>query len=407
MMRIFSPARALLAASAVFVAAAFSIVSAAAQNQGNENYPSRLETFKDDAGGFLGKIFGNDEPAQQRRLEPYGGSGQVAQMSSSDMMMRINSLEAQIRQMTGQVEELQHRNRQLEDQLRRVQGDNEYLTNQRAGGRGGAPAPQASAPPVAPSAGPSVAAAPPVAAPPPAAHGRRSDVFDPREDPNAPGAPRALGSLPPGQPSAPPAPSNAREESPASVSGGRAAGEPLDLSTLSDHAANDPALDPRGAPSAQPRMIPGALPPPPPRNPNATGGQVLASAPSDAPRDEFALAYGYVQRKDYALAEEALRAFLQKHPTDRLASDANYWLGETLFQRQRYRDAAESFLTVSTKFERSEKAPDALLRLGQSLAALGEHEAACATLGEVLRKFPRAGNSLKQSVSREQKRARC
>ena len=141
------------------------MVSAAAQNQGNENYPSRLETFKDDAGGFFGKIFGNDEPAQQSRSESYGRSGQVAQMSSSDMMMRINSLEAQIRQMTGQVEELQHRNRQLEDQLRRVQGDNEYLTNQRAGGRG-APAPQASAPPAAPSAGPSVAAAPPVAAPP-------------------------------------------------------------------------------------------------------------------------------------------------------------------------------------------------------------------------------------------------
>ncbi|MGE0523219.1 MAG: tol-pal system protein YbgF [Variibacter sp.] len=407
MMRIFSPARALLAASAVFAAAAFSVVPVAAQNQGNENYPSRLETFRDDAGGFFGKIFGSDEPAQQRQPEPYGRSGQVAQMSSSDMMMRINSLEAQIRQMTGQVEELQHRNRQLEDQLRRVQGDNEYLTNQRAGGRGGAPAPQASAPPTVPSAGPSVAAAPPVAAPPPAAHGRRSDVFDPREDPNAPGVPRALGSLPPGQPSAPPAPSNAREEVPASVSGGRAAGEPLDLSTLSDRAANDPALEPRAAPAAQPRMIPGALPPPPPRNPNATGGQILASAPSDAPRDEFALAYGYVQRKDYALAEEALRAFLQKHPTDRLASDANYWLGETLFQRQRYRDAAESFLAVSTRFERSEKAPDALLRLGQSLAALGEHEAACATLGEVLRKFPRAGNSLKQSVGREQKRARC
>ncbi len=404
MMRIFSPARALLAASAVFAAAAFSVVPVAAQNQGNENYPSRLETFRDDAGGFFGKIFGNDEPAQQRRPEPYGGSGQVAQMSSSDMMMRINGLEAQIRQMTGQVEELQHRNRLLEDQLRRVQGDNEYLTNQRAGGRGGAPAPQASAPPTVPPAGPSVAAAPPVAAPPPAAHGRRSDVFDPREDPNAPGAPRALGSLPPGQPSAPLVNDHG---APASVPGSRAAGEPLDLSTLSDRAANDPALEPRAAPAAQPRMIPGALPPPPPRNPNATGGQILASAPSDAPRDEFALAYGYVQRKDYALAEEALRAFLQKHPTDRLASDANYWLGETLFQRQRYRDAAESFLAVSTRFERSEKAPDALLRLGQSLAALGEHEAACATLGEVLRKFPRAGNSLKQSVGREQKRARC
>ena len=53
------------------------------------------------------------------------------------------------------------------------------------------------------------------------------------------------------------------------------------------------------------------------------------------------------------------------------------------------------------------EAPDALLRLGQSLAALGEKEAACASLGEVTRKFPRASTSLKQSVEREQKRVRC
>jgi len=78
-----------------------------------------------------------------------------------------------------------------------------------------------------------------------------------------------------------------------------------------------------------------------------------------------------------------------------------------MFQRQRYRDAAEAFLTVSTKYESIGKAPDALLRLGQSLAALGEKEAACASLGEVLRKFPRASAGVKQGVEREQKRVRC
>ena len=63
--------------------------------------------------------------------------------------------------------------------------------------------------------------------------------------------------------------------------------------------------------------------------------------------------------------------------------DAQYWLGESLFQQQHYRDAAKSFLGVSTKFERAGKAPDALLRLGQSLAAMNQKEAACATLAEV------------------------
>jgi tol-pal system protein YbgF len=90
-----------------------------------------------------------------------------------------------------------------------------------------------------------------------------------------------------------------------------------------------------------------------------------------------------------------------------MLGDATYWLGESMFQRQRFRDAAEAFLNVSTKFETNARAPDALLRLGQSLAALGEKEAACASLGEVARKFPRASMSLKQSVEREQKRVRC
>ena len=97
----------------------------------------------------------------------------------------------------------------------------------------------------------------------------------------------------------------------------------------------------------------------------------------------------------------------KKHPGDKLSPEATYWLGESLFQRQRYRDAAEAFLNVSTKYETSSKAPDALFRLGQSLAALGEKEAACASLGEVARKFPRASANLKQSVEREQKRVRC
>jgi tol-pal system protein YbgF len=134
---------------------------------------------------------------------------------------------------------------------------------------------------------------------------------------------------------------------------------------------------------------------------------VATLPPSQTPRDEYDLAYGYVLRKDYVLAEEGFRSFLSRYPGDRLTGDATYWLGESLFQRQRFRDAAESFLTVSTKYEGTAKAPDALLRLGQSLAALGEKEAACASLGEVLRKFPRASAGVKQGVEREQKRVRC
>src|SRR5262249_9145380 len=144
---------------------------------------------------------------------------------------------------------------------------------------------------------------------------------------------------------APPMVANAGEPPPVGAPGGR--GTPLDLATMS----------PPNAP----------LPGQPPRSPNA-GGTVATLPPSQTPKDEFDLAYGYVLRKDYALAEDGFRNFLSKYPSDRLAGDATYWFGESLFQRQRYRDAAEAFLNVSTKFESSAKAPDALLRLGQSLA---------------------------------------
>jgi tol-pal system protein YbgF len=151
----------------------------------------------------------------------------------------------------------------------------------------------------------------------------------------------------------------------------------------------------------------GALPPPPPRNPNATGGGLATLPPSATPRDEFDLAYGYVLHKDYGLAEQGFRDFLKKYPGDARAVDANYWLGETLFQRQKYRDAAELFLFVSRDHATAAKAPDALLRLGQSLAQMGEKDAACGTFAEVGRKYPRAALTVRQAVEREQKRAHC
>jgi tol-pal system protein YbgF len=198
--------------------------------------------------------------------------------------------------------------------------------------------------------------------------------------------------MPPGQVGTPPA--IVTDEEDVGVPGGRQPGAPLDLSTMAGAAARDPTL------------APGALPPPPPRNTNATGA-VATLPPTQTPRDEYDLGYGYLLRKDYALAEDTLRSFLKKHPSDRLAADAQFWLGESMFQRQNYRDAATAFLDMSKKHETHPKAPDALLRLGQSLAALHERELACATLSEVTRKYPRASSSVKQATEREQKRAGC
>jgi tol-pal system protein YbgF len=327
-------------------------------------------------GNFLDKLFGNSErlgPSTEQERVPQPGppaQGRVAQ-GPGELMMRIDRLEAQIRQLTGAIEQLQYRNQQLEAIVRRIQGDDSASQRMQQ---------------------PSRSVAPPVVSQPPAptAPARRGDAFDPTTNPNAAGAPRPLGTTIPSAPLA-----QETDES-AGAPGGRQAGAPLDLSTLSS--VPDASLNATAG---------GELPPPPARNPSSTGTQVATLPPSDSPKDSFDLAYGYITRKDYALAEDGFNNFLRRFPGDRLAPDAQYWLGESLYQRQRFRDAAENFLNVSTKYENAAKAPDALLRLGQSLAALGEKEAACASFGEVLRKYPRASVSVKQGVDREQKRVRC
>jgi tol-pal system protein YbgF len=340
---------------------------------------------------------------------PQGSPQGQAQSDDADADMRIQRLENQLRQLTGQNEELQYRNRQLEERLRQL---------------GGAPVAPGGQPPVAqpgmaaappqvqpsppqgqqgypqqgypqqayPQAQPGYGQQPQVASPAPivqdpavpqAGGRRRGDAFDPSQNPNAPGAPRALGG---GQ-------MPVANEAPVGAPGGRGPGEPLNLGGASPR-------DPGGA-----LPLPGTAGGPPPRGPASAALTTLP--PSATSKDEFDLGIGYMQRKDYALAEETMKNFGQKYPSDPLIADSQYWLGESYFQRQQYRDAAEAFLGVTTKFDKSGKAPDALLRLGQSLAALKEKEAACAALGEVTRKYPRASAGVKAAVDREQKRVKC
>jgi tol-pal system protein YbgF len=341
----------------------------------------------------------------------------LAQSDDADPEMRIQRLENQLRQLTGQNEELQYRNRQLEERLRQLGA--------------GVPAPGA------PAAQPNVAAVPPaqtgpsygqpaaqqqqqggyvppqpgypqqgypqqqIASPAPIVQepagprgGRHGDAFDPNANPNAPGAPKALGGGP--------MPAEASVGAP----GGRGPGEPLELSGSRYQQQGAPPPQQQAAVPQGGAPQPG-LPAPPPRTLNGTGGGLVTAPPSNSPRDEYDLGIGYMQRKDYALAEETMRNFAQKYPNDALAGDSQYWLGESYFQRQQYRDAAEIFLNVTSKYEKSGKAPDSLLRLGQSLAALKEKEAACAAFGEVMRKYPRASAGVKAAVDREQKKEKC
>jgi tol-pal system protein YbgF len=316
-----------------------------------------------DRPGLLDNLFNRGEPSQ----------GQEQQGSSaSDLAVRLDRMENRLREMTGQIEQLQFRIQQLEQEIARL---------------GGSPAaPRAAAPMSAPQQTMPQQGQQGMQSLPPPASGKRSDVFDPSQHPSAPGAPRALGgggAMP--------------IQADVGAPGAAASGAPLDLSGGNN-------LPPTQTASADPNA---ALPAPPPRNTSRTGGQLATLPPSRTPKDEYDLAYGYVLHKDYDLAAKAFADFIKRNPGNELAPEANYWLGESYFQRKKYQDAADAYLVVVRNYEKSEKAPDSLLRLGQSLAAIGQKEMACASLGEVNRKYPRASASVKRGVAAEQKRVHC
>lgn len=297
--------------------------------------------------------------------------GEQPEGDAAGLLIRLGRLEDQMRQMNGQIEQMQFETHRLEEQLKKFQEDVEFRFRDGAqhpplGGpaqrRGEALEPQINGDNRTEPQPQNAAVAAQRA-------NRHGDAFDPSLAPSAPGAPRPLGSL-----------ESADSGAPLELSGGRAIPATTAL-----------------APS------PGRVEPAGPLSPRGTA---MAGVPS-TPKGEFDLAMAYLKQASYENAEKGFMAFLEKNSKDKLAPDAVYYLGESYYLRGRRREAAEQFLKVSTQYANSPRAPQALLRLGQSLNALGAKEQACASFDEIPRKYPNAPAMVKTSAEREAKRAQC
>lgn len=313
-----------------------------------------------------GRQNGDVVPAQGYERPPAGINDAPDSPDAAEFAMRIDRLERDIRRLTGQNEELQHKVQLLEEQLRLARPEPP---------RAGEPV----SPPMPLSQPSSPAAAPPPASPAPLSNpapGRRGDAFDPAAQPTAPGAPRQLGTT------AASAPLDPAVRAPGSVTSGppvREVGQPLDIAH-GRLVGDQPA-------SAEIAERPPIAPP--------------------GPKDEYDLAVASLRAGKYEEAEKSLSAFLTKNGKSKLAPAATFNLGESYFLRGRHREAAEKYLEISTKYAESTQAPEALLRLGQSLSAMGAKEQACASYSEINAKYPRATSRIRDAAQRESKKIQC
>lgn len=209
---------------------------------------------------------------------------------------RLNQLQQSLTLMTGQIEQLQHRNAQLQQQLEKMQTDYEYRIEQLekggGGGGGGRPAPR------------------------------------------------------PGAQAAAPAPNSA-----------------------------------------------------PPSGGGAAGGGSADQLYDDA--------FKKLQEGDYAGAERGFKTFVQRNPQNKLAGNAQYWLGETYYARRDYQSAMTAFAEGYKAYRTSPKGPDNLLKLGITMAALNRKSDACAVFARFNQDYPRATDLQKRRIDQERQKNGC
>jgi len=141
--------------------------------------------------------------------------------------------------------------------------------------------------------------------------------------------------------------------------------------------------------------------------PRQLSSAATTGLPEGGPDEAYKYAMSFLRQGDYGAAEAAFSQFLEAYGDTSLAGNAQYWLGETYYVREQYQDAARAFLAGYQTYASSPKAPDSLLKLGITLAALGQTQDACITLAEVPRTFPGAPQSVKARAEQERSRAGC
>lgn len=158
---------------------------------------------------------------------------------------------------------------------------------------------------------------------------------------------------------------------------------------------------PQNAPPAQTIH----LSPPPGVLGTLPAGGVAGSMPVSNPetRAQFDAALDLLAKARYDDARAAFRGFADANPGDELTPQAVYWVGDIAFVQKDYAGAARAFAEQIKKYPTSTRGPDSMLKLGQSLIAMGQTKEGCMTLGALSSKYPAASKAVAAQAAGERK----
>ncbi len=164
-------------------------------------------------------------------------------------------------------------------------------------------------------------------------------------------------------------------------------------------AAAAAASGPPPALGAAPSLGPPPPPPPPP--------QAQAAAPQVSSDVAYRRARQLLLEGQYQQASDAFQGFVDTYGDSPKGPEARYWLGETLYIRGLYPDAAAAYIGAIRGWPQTAWAPDAVVKLARALVALNKPTDACRALDELERRYPDATTATRTRAQTVRAAAKC
>lgn len=313
-----------------------------AQAESNEQLKQRLRQMENELQTLNKAVYKGEELPSSSTLSG-GSSGDPTYQANVEI--RLNSIEQQLRDLTGKVEQQDFAVKQVQDQLQKSLTDMDLrFRDLEARANGGSAAPAATEP-------------------------SASTMMDAPPQPMPTGMPRALAA---------PSPADSAAD---------AAAPDINAPDI-----NAPA--PSDSPTQQNLGI-------------VPEKSVQAPQSSGNAANDYEAAFAHLKSGNYNLAQVGFNQFIKSYPNDPLTANAVYWIAETYYGQKKYDQSARAFAESYKKYPKGPKAADSLLKLGLSLAASGKTQDSCVTLKQVKKQFATGEASVLRRTDQELKRLGC
>ncbi|RYV02210.1 tol-pal system protein YbgF [Shewanella sp. OPT22] len=127
----------------------------------------------------------------------------------------------------------------------------------------------------------------------------------------------------------------------------------------------------------------------------ATNTNDVATSTTLSETDSYQRAVNLVLKsRKYDEAIPAFQEFIKTYPDSSYAANANYWLGQLLFNKGQLKEAKSAFQTVINKHSDSSKSPNSMMKLGKIAEQQNDKALAARYYRRVLNEYPKSSDAI-------------